>query len=78
MKIITVTYDGHINSIGFKDWDEARGYILARIPEGSYMRTDTNTPHWVNIEYLVESEDGTFRKHAWELNEVSVRSKNSS
>lgn len=81
MKVITTTYDGHINSIAFKDWEEARTYVASRLPlDKCYFKCPqgTDATYWTKLEYLEEESEGVFKKHVWELNEVSVKSQRSS
>ena len=77
MKIITTTYDGHVNSIGFKSWEEARQYVFSRIPKGSMTPSDMDE-YWTHLEYLEKRDKGGYKKHIWDLNEVEVKSQRSS
>ena len=70
MKVIIVAFDGHINSSGFKTFDEAREFILGRIPEDAFVQKQKDN-YWVKYAYI--EEQGTRKnKHVWELNEVEL------
>ena len=83
MKIITAIHDGKINSTGFKNWEDARLFVISRIPEEAFVRIDKTHPYaskdlWVKLEYAEFKKDGSYKIHVWELNEVSVTSSRSS
>lgn len=69
MKVITASYDGHVNSVAFKSWDEARTFVVSRIPEEAFIqKTDE---YWTKYVYL-EKRGKKYIEHVWELNEIEL------
>lgn len=84
MKAIIVSFDGHVNSTGFKSWAEAREFIYSRVPEKAKVLIDWNLwkegeddLFWTKFEYA-EKRGTKLLSHVWEINEVEVMSSRSS
>lgn len=78
MKVITVSYDGHVNSTGFKTWAEAREFVMSRIPEKAQILVEKEAllsgkveVYWTKLEYA-EVRGKRLLHHIWELNEVEL------
>lgn len=78
MKVITVSYDGHVNSTGFRSWAEARDFVVSRIPEKSQILISKDMffsgkldEYWTTLEYA-EVRGKRLLHHIWELNEVEL------
>lgn len=68
MKVVIAIYDGHVNSSGFRSWEEARRFVISRISENAYIQRFDN-PYWTTLKYYDEEEK---KIHTWELNEVEL------